>query len=194
MRWRGAWASPRSSCTPWCSSTPWRCPRSRRSGRCSPAGSVSCAHSASGTTLIANVYGERERGRALALYAGLAQVFFVVGPVAGAVLIEYLGWFSVFLVNVPVGALALWAIAESHVRDEAPGGALTAGQPCAVVLSLGAFVLGLYTCGVWGVTDARTLTTLVGGALALAVTVRFVLRSPRSPRPLVDLRLLRIRR
>ncbi|WP_260610845.1 MFS transporter [Streptomyces sp. WAC06614] len=144
------------------------------------------------TTLIADVYEERERGRALAMYAGLAQVFFVVGPVVGAVLIDYLGWFSVFLVNVPVGALALWAIAESHVRDAtSPGGVLTVGQPVAVVLSLGAFVFGLYQCGVWGVTDPRTLVALVGGAVALALTVRLVLRSPR---PLVDLRLLRIRR
>ncbi|MFJ8014946.1 MFS transporter [Streptomyces sp. NPDC096339] len=142
------------------------------------------------TTLIADAYEERERGRALAAYAGLAQIFFVMGPVVGAALIVFFGWRSVFLVNVPVGALTLWAIGRARVRDEAEGGTLTAGQPLAVILSLGLLVWGLYRCGVWGVTDPRTLTALVTGALTLALTVRLVLRSPR---PLVDLRLLLIR-
>ncbi|MFB6614986.1 MFS transporter [Streptomyces sp. NPDC085524] len=142
------------------------------------------------TTLIADVYEEHERGRALAVYAGLAQILFVAGPVLGAVLIEFLGWRSVFLVNVPVGALTLWLIGEARVHREAAGGTLSAGQPLAVILSLGLLVSGLYQCGVWGVTDPRTLTALLAGALTLALAVRLVLRSPQ---PLVDLRLLRIR-
>ncbi|MFK0232519.1 MFS transporter [Streptomyces vinaceus] len=141
------------------------------------------------TTLIANVYEEHERGRALARYAGLAQVFYVLGPVLGAVLIESLGWRSVFLANVPVGVLTLWAIARARVPKEAPGGTFTLGQPVAVVLSLGTFIFGLYQCGVWGVTDGRTVTALLLGALALSLTARSVLRSPH---PIVDLRLLRI--
>ncbi|MFF4369429.1 MFS transporter [Streptomyces sp. NPDC001594] len=142
------------------------------------------------TTLIADVYDEHERGRALAVYAGLAQVFFVAGPVLGAVLIDFLGWRSVFLANVPVGALTLWLITAAHVRRPPEGGALTAGQPLAVILSLGLFIIGLYQCGIWGVTDTRTVALVVTGALALALTVRLVLRSGR---PLVDLRLLLIR-
>lgn len=142
------------------------------------------------TTLIADVYEERERGRALAVYAGLAQILFVMGPVVGAVLIVLFGWRSVFLVNVPVGALTLWLIGRARVRNEPGGGALTAGQPLAVILSLGLLVWGLYRCGVWGVTDPMTFTALVTGGLALALTVRLVLRSPL---PLVDLRLLLIR-
>ncbi|MFD8636430.1 MFS transporter [Streptomyces sp. NPDC059656] len=142
------------------------------------------------TTLIADVYEERERGRALAAYAGLAQILFVMGPVVGAVLIVFFGWRSVFLVNVPVGALTLWVIGRARVRNEAGSGTLAAGQPLAVILSLGLLVWGLYQCGVRGVTDPRTLTALVTGASALALTVRLVLRSPE---PLVDLRLLLIR-
>ncbi|MFD9727326.1 MFS transporter [Streptomyces sp. NPDC059072] len=142
------------------------------------------------TTLIADVYEERERGRALAAYAGLAQILFVMGPVVGAVLIVCFGWRSVFLVNVPVGALTLWTIGRARVRTEAGGGTITPGQPLAVIVSLGLLVWGLYQCGVWGVTDPRTFTALVTGSLTLALTVRLVLRSPR---PLVDLRLLLIR-
>ncbi|MCX4539322.1 MFS transporter [Streptomyces sp. NBC_01565] len=142
------------------------------------------------TTVITDVYEEHERGRALAVYAGLAQVFFVLGPVVGAVLTEFLGWRSVFLVNVPVGVAILWVIAGARMRDEAEGGALTALQPLVVIFSLVVFVFGLYQCGVWGFTDLRTYAALTTGALALVLAVRLILRSRQ---PLVDLRLLGIR-
>ncbi|MEV7614186.1 MFS transporter [Streptomyces sp. NPDC089799] len=142
------------------------------------------------TTVITDVFEERERGRALGVYAGLAQVFFVLGPVVGAVLVQFAGWRSVFLVNVPVGVVILWLLGRTRIAVEAPGGSLSALQPAAVVVSLGALVLGLCLCGFWGITDPRTLAALAGGALLLAATVRLTLRSRE---PLVDVRLLTIR-
>ncbi|MGW6705091.1 MFS transporter [Streptomyces sp. NPDC054956] len=142
------------------------------------------------TTVITQVYEEHERGRALAAYAGLAQVFFVLGPVVGPVLTQYEGWRSVFLINVPLGAATLWVTARARLRNEAEGGRLMVVQPAAVALALVVLVFGLYQCGVWGILDPRTLTVLAAGMLALPLAVRLVLRSPR---PLVDLRLLTIR-
>lgn len=79
-------------------------------------------------------------------------------------------------------------------RPRAGGGApgrdtLTAAQPLVVIPSVALFVLGLYQCGVGSPTDPRTFAVPAAGVLALALAVRLVLRSPR---PLVDLRLLRI--
>ncbi|MFJ5549132.1 MFS transporter [Streptomyces sp. NPDC093225] len=142
------------------------------------------------TTLITDVYEEHERARALAVYAALAQVFFVLGPVVGAVLTEFAGWRSVFLVNVPVGVATLALTAAAGVVRGAAGGALTALQPLVVVVSLVLLVLGLYACGEVGPTDPRTFAALATGVVTLAVAVRLVLRSRH---PLVDLRLLGIR-
>ncbi|CAM5290307.1 MFS transporter [Streptomyces avidinii] len=142
------------------------------------------------TSVITDVYEEHERGRALAVYAGLAQLFLVLGPIVGAVLTQLLGWRSVFLVNLPVGAACLWMIARARLSNRAGGGPLSAVQPLVMIFSLVLLVLGLYQCGVWGFANARTLTVLATGALAMAVAVRLVLRSRH---PLVDLRLLRIR-
>ncbi|MFD5799651.1 MFS transporter [Streptomyces diastatochromogenes] len=142
------------------------------------------------TTVITDVYEERERGRALTIYAGLAQVFFVLGPVVGAFLTQLLGWRPVFLVNVPVGGAILWVIARARMSKQAEGGALTAVQPVAVIISLVVLVFGLYRCGSWGFTDLRTFAALATGVLTLALAVRLILRSRR---PLVDLRLLYIR-
>ncbi|MCX4781940.1 MFS transporter [Streptomyces sp. NBC_01264] len=142
------------------------------------------------TSVIADVYEEQDRGRALAVYAGLAQLFLVLGPIVGAVLTQLLGWRSVFLVNLPVGAACLWMIARARLGNRAQGGALSVVQPLVVIFSLVVLVLGLYQCGVWGFTDARTLTALATGAGAMYVAVRLILNSRR---PLLDLRLLGIR-
>ncbi|WP_327302353.1 MFS transporter [Streptomyces sp. NBC_01298] len=142
------------------------------------------------TSVIADVYEERDRGRALAVYAGLAQLFLVLGPIVGAVLTQLLGWRSVFLVNLPVGAACLWMMARARLSNRAQGGALSVVQPLVVILSLVLLVLGLYQCGVWGFTDARALAALAAGSGAVLLAVRLILRSRH---PLLDLRLLGIR-
>ncbi|MFI5765721.1 MFS transporter [Streptomyces sp. NPDC051563] len=142
------------------------------------------------TSVITDVYEEESRGRALAVYAGLAQLFLVLGPIVGAVLTQLLGWRSVFLVNLPVGAACLWMIARARLGNRAGGGPLSVVQPLVVIFSLVVLVLGLYQCGVWGVTDVRTLTALAVGAGVLLLAVRLILRSRR---PLLDLRLLSVR-
>ena len=49
----------------------------------------------------------QERGRAIGVWAGLAGVGVAIGPIAGGLLLEHFWWGSVFLVNIPVIAIAL---------------------------------------------------------------------------------------
>ncbi|MEU9480489.1 MFS transporter [Streptomyces sp. NPDC048191] len=143
------------------------------------------------TTMITDLYEERERGRALAIYAGLAQIFFVLGPLVGAVLAQSFGWRSVFVVNVPVSAAILWMTTRTGMRNTPMGGPLAMGHALALALALGVLVLGLYGWGAWGVLDPRSVGLLLAGGVGLVVAVRFGMRSRR---PVVDLRLLGIRR
>src|SRR6476661_3132505 len=59
------------------------------------------------------MYAPHERARAMGMFTGLAGLSAVLGPVIGALLTEAdlggLGWRSIFLVNVPFGALAIAA-------------------------------------------------------------------------------------
>src|SRR5215469_14916528 len=48
-----------------------------------------------------------ERTRALGMYGATASVGFVAGQVLGGVLVQFTSWRAVFLVNVPVGILAM---------------------------------------------------------------------------------------
>lgn len=141
------------------------------------------------TTVITDVYAEHERGRALATYAGVAQLFFVLGPLAGAVLTRFFGWPSVFLINIPLAGAVLWAIAKARLRDQAPGEPLRVLQPFLTTPALIVLVFALYQSGIWGL-DARTVPALALGVLLLALSVRVILRAAR---PLLDLGLLRNR-
>ena len=74
-------------------------------------------------SIIANLFTGEERGKAIAIWAALAAVGIGLGPLAGGLLLEWFDWSSVFLVNVPVAALALLLgfryVPES--RDPRPG-------------------------------------------------------------------------
>ncbi len=59
-----------------------------------------------------------ERARAIATWAGIASVAAAAGPVLGGVLVQALGWRSVFVVNVPAGLLVL-ALTVCVVRSSA---------------------------------------------------------------------------
>ncbi|MFF5173717.1 MFS transporter [Micromonospora sp. NPDC000089] len=51
--------------------------------------------------------GARERARAFGIWSGVSALALLLGPVLGGLLAAHFGWRSVFLVNLPVGALAL---------------------------------------------------------------------------------------
>lgn len=62
---------------------------------------------------------EAKRGRALGIWAGCNGLAFAIGPVLGGSLIEAWGWRSIFLLTVPLGALALLLAAK--VMPESTG-------------------------------------------------------------------------
>src|SRR5215216_1367040 len=74
-------------------------------------------------SIIANVFGPEERGKAIGVWAALAAIGIGLGPLTGGVLIEWFDWSAVFLLNVPVAVAAILLgirfVPES--RDPRPG-------------------------------------------------------------------------
>src|SRR5262249_29644841 len=60
-----------------------------------------------------------ERGRAMAMYAGISQVFLAAGPLLGGLLTEWVTWRAVFWLNVPVGIAALVMVRVAHPDNAA---------------------------------------------------------------------------
>ena len=140
-------------------------------------------------SIIAALYRGHARVTAIALWSGLGGGFAAVGPVIGGWLLQYFWWGSVFLITLPLVALALvigWIVLPWHASEEVfpvdhLGGVLSVIGVGALVLSIEHADRGL---------DAREITYLVVAVVAL---VAFFWRQTRAPRPLVSLPLARAR-
>ena len=64
---------------------------------------------ANGMAMVADIFPERERGRAMGLYMAVIGVGAISGPVIGGLLVSELGWRAVFWFGVPVSVIALAA-------------------------------------------------------------------------------------
>ena len=72
--------------------------------------------------IVVQTFSLRSRGRALALFFGIAGGLTAVGPIAGGYLLEWT-WRSIFWINVPIALIALILIAVSRpvtVHQPAP--------------------------------------------------------------------------
>ena len=59
-------------------------------------------------SILTNVFRDpKERGRAIAIWAGISGLAVAIGPMTGGFLLEHFSWQSVFWVNIPVAATAL---------------------------------------------------------------------------------------
>jgi EmrB/QacA subfamily drug resistance transporter len=131
-----------------------------------------------------------KRGLALGLWAAVGGTAAAAGPVIGGLLVE-LSWRWVFLVNLPVGVIAIVAgarvlgeIRETDApRPDALGSVVLTG---AVGTLIGAIVQGPD----WGWTSGRVLGLLL---VALVLSVVFAVRSGRVEVPVVEPELLRVR-
>ncbi|MER5348907.1 MFS transporter [Kitasatospora sp. NPDC002551] len=144
---------------------------------------------ATAMALLNLAYRGRDRAVAFGVWGAVSGAASAVGPVAGGVLTEYLGWRSVFLVNLPL-ALAGTVMARRTLKESRDPAARRLDLPgaAAFTVAAGAAVLVLIRGGSDGWTSPAVLGA--GAAAAAALTV-FVLVERRSPEPLLDLALLR---
>jgi DHA2 family methylenomycin A resistance protein-like MFS transporter len=142
--------------------------------------------------LINASYPDRERrARAIGVWGALGGVAAGLGPVLGGVFTTWLGWPSVFFVNVPIGVGALLLTHRFVVAPppRARTGLDPRGQVLAVV-TLAMLAFGLIEAGGrgWG-----SPVVLAAFAVAVAGTVAFVLAENRHQDPMLPLGLFRDR-
>lgn len=140
--------------------------------------------------MLAAAYPGPERGAAIGTWAGASALTTAAGPVVAGVMIDTFGWPSVFLINLPIAAVAaLLAVrfspetthAASRKAFDLPGAALAA-------LSLALLALGLVGLGEGAAGYGQSVLALAGGSAAFAA---FVWRQHTAPSPMVPLRLFR---
>ena len=141
--------------------------------------------------IVLRAFDQSERGRAMGIFGFGVVLAPAVGPSVGGVLVEHLGWRSIFFFVVPFALWALW-LARRYLPVSAPGGAAPGGRG----ETLDMVGLGLAAVGVIGLLNGlvhlhdaslHSAAALLGtGALALAL---FVWHESRTPKPLLDLGL-----
>ena len=144
----------------------------------------------SSATLVAQAFPEHERGKALGLLFAANGLGLAAGPVLGGLLVAVWGWRSVFLLNVPLTALA-FALCHGHVaesRSDDERRALDVPGLLVWMLALPCLLLVISQSGTGGWGAWPTLLLL---AAALALLVLFVAIERRAAQPLLNLRLLR---
>jgi EmrB/QacA subfamily drug resistance transporter len=128
-------------------------------------------------SIISNTFPREERAKAIGVWAAFAAVGIGLGPLMGGLLLEYFSWRSVFLVNVPVAALAfllgLRLVPES--RDPRPG-AFDFGGAALSITSLVTLVYTIIEAPNHGWLGAATLTGFAVSALLVAAFVAWELR------------------
>jgi EmrB/QacA subfamily drug resistance transporter len=140
--------------------------------------------------LILATFPPERRYGAVRTWTAVGGVAAAIGPVVGGLLVAA-SWRWVFYVNVPVGVLAL--VVGWRRLPRVPGHPVPFPDLLGALLitgGVGALVLGLVNGGSWGWGDARTLTALGVGVVALAL---FSLHAARSRNPLIDRALFRLR-
>ncbi|MET1003991.1 MAG: MFS transporter [Propionibacteriaceae bacterium] len=139
------------------------------------------------SAIVIGAFAIAQRGRAMAVYTGISQIFLAVGPLLGGLLTETVSWRTVFWLNVPVGIAALVMVRVARPENtRQPGAVIRAGDVALLVLGLASTVLAIQQGSVWSWTSPATLVLLGAG---IVITAWFVIIQLRSPNPLVDLRL-----
>ncbi len=136
-----------------------------------------------GMAILTSVFPPQRRGRAIGFYVAAVYIGLSVGPFAGGLLTQYVGWRSVFAVVVPFGIASVW-VTLTYLKGE---WADARGENFDVTGSL------LYAAAVFLLVYGASLLPrllavylMATGAIALAVFVRFELHTPQ---PVFEVRL-----
>lgn len=139
--------------------------------------------------LLLAAYPAERRAGAVRIWAASSGVAAALGPVLGGLLVS-VDWRWIFLVNLPVGIVAL--IVGRRVLPAVPR--VPEPRPDllgALVLMAGAaaLTLGLVKASDWGWSGGRTIESLAAAAVLLGFFVR---RSARHVSPILELDLFRV--
>ena len=140
--------------------------------------------------LITALWTGAPRTKAIALWSALGGAIASLGPLVSGALLEQFEWGSVFLVTLPLVAVALpmaWKLVPSHVNEASDpvdnlGGVLSVVLVAALILAIN-----------FAAVPSKGTLTLGLAAIALVGLIAFVVRQRRARNPLYDLHVARRR-
>lgn len=137
-----------------------------------------------GVAIVTSVFPPGERGRALGIYITAVYIGLSIGPFLGGVMTQYLGWRSIFFVNVPLGAIVILLILTKLKGEWAE----CRGEQFDLIGSViyGAAVVAV----IYGFSVLPNLIGAVLLAIGLVGAVIFAIHEARAKSPVLDITLL----
>ncbi len=130
---------------------------------------------------------DRQRGRAVAIWAAGASLALTAGPFVGGGLITLVGWRSIFLVNLPIGLAGLWLTWRYATETtRAPSREIDLPGQLAAICALGALAGAIIEGGALGWRHSLVLSAF---AVAAVLAMLFVWRENRTAQPMLPLSL-----
>jgi EmrB/QacA subfamily drug resistance transporter len=139
--------------------------------------------------IVVQTFPLRDRGKALALFFGIAGGLTAIGPILGGVLTQWT-WRAIFWVNIPVALIALALIFISKPVTEHRPARMDYRGVVLIAAGVALSVFGFQQSNIWGWHNPGTWLCIVGG---LALLVVFYLVELRTASPLIQVSIFRIR-
>ncbi|WP_280453936.1 MDR family MFS transporter [Nocardia brasiliensis] len=137
-------------------------------------------------TIAGDLYTLTERAKVQGYLASIWALSSVAGPLLGGIFADYVSWRWIFLINLPLSAVAGWMLLRSF-KESAPRRKQQVDYLGAALLTIGAgaLILGLLEGGqAWAWSSPTSLAIFAGGALLL---VLFGLVERRAANPVLPL-------
>ena len=146
------------------------------------------------TTLavVVQIFDATERVKAIALWSTVSSLGFAAGPLIGGVMLDHFWWGAIFLINIPVAVIGLFAVVALVPESKNPQG----DRPDllgAVLSTIGmtAVVYAIISGPEHGWTGTEVLASASLGVLVLGA---FVFWELRIPYPMLDMHFFRNQR
>ena len=130
---------------------------------------------------------EKQRGRAVGIWAAGASLALTAGPLVGGALIALVGWRSIFLVNLPIGLAGL-CLSWLYVNETTQRRQREIDLPgqMAAITALGCLAAAIIEGGALGWSHAFVIAGFVASTI---LTMLLVVRELRAPQPMLPLSL-----
>jgi EmrB/QacA subfamily drug resistance transporter len=137
--------------------------------------------------IVVATFDFHSRGKALALFFGIAGGLTAIGPIAGGYLIQWT-WRSIFWINVPVAIIALLLIARARPRTEHKRAPIDYRGLVLITGGVALSVFGFQQSQIWGWGNPAIGICIAAGVALLVVFWRV---ERRTPDPLINVGVFR---
>ena len=139
--------------------------------------------------IVVQTFELRERGKALALFFGIAGGLTAIGPILGGVLTQWT-WRAIFWVNIPVALIALILIAVAKPVTVYRPARMDYRGLFLIAAGVALSVFGFQQSSNWGWSNPGIWACIAGGVALIAV---FAVVEGHTPSPLMNVSIFRVR-